>query len=132
MAQQHLTIEGTYIDGCVTAISDLLPQGSFYVLITFLEPLEDARVEDNNSPVFVQLSREELNQMTINNFGISNRELEILRLVEKGYTNTKIAEELELGPGTIRNYISALLNKVKATNRTHLVALAKEKGLLKS
>lgn len=132
MAQQHLTIDGTYVDGHVTAISDFLPRGSFHVLITFLEPLEDYQVEENAPAVFVQLSHEELSQMSINNYGITNRELEILRLVKKGYTNTQIAEELELGPGTVRNYISALLNKVKATNRTHLVALAKEKGLLKS
>lgn len=130
MAKQYLTIDGTYIEGRVTPISDILPRGSFQVLITFLGPLTETPGGEDKSKIFVQLSQEDLSQMTINRFGITDRELDILRLVQKGYTNTQIADELELGSGTVRNYISGLLSKVKAANRTQLVTIAKEKGLL--
>ena len=62
--------------------------------------------------------------------GLSKRELEILRLLQKGYTNIKIAKELELGDGTVRNYVSSIIEKLKAPNRTGAVTKAIELGLL--
>lgn len=53
---------------------------------------------------------------------ITRREKEILILLGQGLTNREIGEKLYLSPLTIRNYLSWLLIKYEARNRTHLIA----------
>ena len=52
--------------------------------------------------------------------GINDKEKEIMELVAKGLSNREIAAELYLGEGTVRNYISALLDKLGLRDRTQL------------
>lgn len=52
--------------------------------------------------------------------GINEKEKEIMELVAAGLSNKEIAEKLFLGEGTVRNYISALLNKLDLRDRTQL------------
>ncbi|MFJ6414104.1 DNA-binding response regulator [Terribacillus saccharophilus] len=58
---------------------------------------------------------------------LSEREMKILSLAEKGFSTKQIAAELFLSPGTIRNYFSELLDKLGAQNRSQAVYIAKEK-----
>ncbi len=52
--------------------------------------------------------------------GISDKEREIMELVAKGLSNKEISAELFLGEGTVRNYISNLLDKLTLRDRTQL------------
>jgi DNA-binding NarL/FixJ family response regulator len=60
---------------------------------------------------------------------LSQRELEVFHLLAKGFTNNEIADQLFLSNGTIRNYISAILNKLQVDNRTKAVLKAVKYGL---
>lgn len=51
---------------------------------------------------------------------INERELEIIRLIARGYSNKEIAAELYLGEGTVRNYLSSILNKLQLRDRTQV------------
>lgn len=51
---------------------------------------------------------------------LSDRELEILSLVANGLNNKEIANKLYLSEGTIRNYISIMLDKLSLRDRTQL------------
>lgn len=51
---------------------------------------------------------------------LSGREREILQLVAEGMNNREIAEKLFLSEGTVRNYISAMLEKLELRDRTQL------------
>lgn len=51
---------------------------------------------------------------------ISDRELDILILVADGLNNKEIANELYLSEGTVRNYISTMLDKLSLRDRTQL------------
>lgn len=53
-------------------------------------------------------------------FGLSQREAEIIELVAKGLNNKEIADSLYLSEGTVRNYISLLLDKLHLRDRTQL------------
>ena len=48
-------------------------------------------------------------------------------MVAQGSTNQEIAESLFLSNGTVRNYMTAILTKLDAGNRTEAVRIAKEK-----
>jgi DNA-binding NarL/FixJ family response regulator len=60
---------------------------------------------------------------------LNEREVEILRLISRGYTNTEIARTIHLSEGTVRNYISALFSKLDVTDRTQAALLGLRYGL---
>lgn len=51
---------------------------------------------------------------------ISERELEIIRLIADGLSNREIAAQLYLSEGTVRNYLSTILDKLKLRDRTQV------------
>lgn len=60
---------------------------------------------------------------------LSERELEVLRLLGKGLSNAAIAEQLFLSEGTVRNYVSVVLAKLQLDDRTQAAVLAVRHGL---
>ncbi|MBN2045450.1 MAG: response regulator transcription factor [Anaerolineales bacterium] len=64
------------------------------------------------------------------NFQLSGREIDILTLITKGYTNADIAEALFLSEGTIRNYVSDLLRTLEVSDRTQAAVVAIKYGLV--
>ena len=61
---------------------------------------------------------------------LSGREVEILRLVARGYNNREIADALSIAEGTVKNYISSVLSKMGVRDRTRAVLKALEQGFL--
>ncbi|MDG5788334.1 response regulator transcription factor [Evansella sp. AB-P1] len=59
---------------------------------------------------------------------LTDRESEILVLMAEGKSTKDIAEVLHLTNGTIRNYISTILDKLEASNRIEAITRFKEKG----
>jgi two-component system response regulator NreC len=64
--------------------------------------------------------------------GLSNRELEVLRLIALGYTNVQIAGELFLSVRTIETHRGHIQQKLRLADRFELVSYALEKGVIKS
>lgn len=64
-------------------------------------------------------------------FHLTERESTILGLLAEGHDNKRIGELLFLSEHTVRDYVSSLLTKLKAKNRTQVVASAFRLGLLK-
>ena len=60
---------------------------------------------------------------------LSDRELDVLRLLGNGMTNAAIAESLFLSEGTVRNYVSSILTKLQVEDRTQAAVLAVRHGL---
>jgi two-component system, NarL family, response regulator DevR len=60
---------------------------------------------------------------------LSDREMEVLVQVANGKTNAEIGRELNLSEKTVRNYVSALLNKLGFSNRIELATFAIENRL---
>jgi two-component system, NarL family, response regulator DegU len=61
---------------------------------------------------------------------LSERELAVLRLLGDGLSNREIGGRLALAEGTVKNYVSTILAKLHAANRTHAARLAREQGLI--
>jgi DNA-binding NarL/FixJ family response regulator len=62
--------------------------------------------------------------------GLTERELEVLALVARGLSNAEIASELIMSPATAKTHVSRLLTKLDARDRTQLVMLAYETGIV--
>jgi DNA-binding NarL/FixJ family response regulator len=106
-------VHGYLLQGCsaeelVRAVS-MLSQG-----IRYLSESVTRRVADS-------LSRESL----------TNRENDVLQLLAQGCCNKLIARALGIGVGTVKTHVKGLMSKLNATARTHAVAIAVQRGLIR-
>ncbi|MGF6951393.1 two-component system response regulator DesR [Neobacillus sp. B4I6] len=62
---------------------------------------------------------------------LTDREKEVLELVADGKNTKEIAEVLSIKTGTVRNYISIILDKLEVKNRIEAITQSKEKGWFK-
>lgn len=62
---------------------------------------------------------------------LTSREREVMALVAEGLTNAEIGERLFMSPATARTHVSRILTKLNARDRTQLVVLAYESGLVR-
>ena len=60
----------------------------------------------------------------------TEREQEVLNLLAQGYSNPEIAERLHLARGTVRNYVSAILQKLGVSDRTQAAVVAVRRGMI--
>jgi DNA-binding NarL/FixJ family response regulator len=60
----------------------------------------------------------------------TEREKDVLVLLAEGHSNPEIAQQLHLAPGTVRNYVSAILQKLSVSDRTQAAVEAIRRGLL--
>jgi two-component system response regulator DesR len=73
------------------------------------------------APELVDMAFEEENPLT-------ERESQVLKLIADGKTTKEIASQLYLTNGTVRNYISVILDKLDVSNRVEAIVRFKEKG----
>jgi DNA-binding CsgD family transcriptional regulator len=62
--------------------------------------------------------------------GLSPREVEVLRLVARGFTNPQVAEQLCLSPRTVATHLQSIYNKLDVPSRTAAAAVAIQHGLV--
>ncbi len=61
---------------------------------------------------------------------LTEREIEVLQLIVKGYSNAKMAEQLYVTLGTIKTHVRNILNKLSVDDRTQAAVLALRSGLV--
>jgi NarL family two-component system response regulator LiaR len=90
---------------------------------TSLHPRIAARV----IKTFSSLEPEEASPFTT----LTERELEILKLIAKGLSNDKIAGQLVISVGTVKGHVSNILSKLHLVDRTQAAAYAWQKGIVR-
>jgi two-component system response regulator DesR len=61
---------------------------------------------------------------------LTEREVEILRLAQRGLPNPQIAQALHISPGTVRNYLSGIYRKLDVHSRHEALQVAEERRLI--
>jgi DNA-binding NarL/FixJ family response regulator len=59
---------------------------------------------------------------------LTTREIEVLKLIAKGFSNKIVADRLEISEDTVKGHVSNILEKLKANDRTHAVTIAVHRG----
>jgi len=93
---------------------------------SFLQPSVAAKVVAE----FARLSRKTVGTPNSMVEPLSERELEILRLIAQGASNREIAGALFLAEGTVKNHVTNILGKLEARDRTQAALKAKDSGLI--
>ncbi len=108
----------------------LLDQGE-YKKFTISRETREALIK------FGQTAGESLAKYNLIDYGLyeaiptfSPREIEVLNLMSEGLSTIESARELNLSEYTVRDYVSAIMKKMSANNRTEAVARAIRKGII--
>jgi two-component system, NarL family, response regulator LiaR len=62
---------------------------------------------------------------------LTDREMEVLKLIAKGYQNEKIADQLVISLGTVKGHVSNILSKLHLVDRTQAAAFAWQAGIVR-
>jgi DNA-binding NarL/FixJ family response regulator len=62
--------------------------------------------------------------------GLSEREIQVLRLVAQGNSNKRVAAQLGITEDTIKAHMKSIISKLAANDRTHAVTIALRRGIL--
>jgi len=62
---------------------------------------------------------------------LTERENEVLRLIARGFTNQKIAEDLVISNGTVKGHVSNILSKLHLADRTQAAVYAWQQGIVR-
>jgi len=62
---------------------------------------------------------------------LTEREVEILTLIARGFTNQKIAEDLVISIGTVKGHVSNILSKLHLADRTQAAVYAWQEGIVR-
>ena len=109
--REHILKDDDYVSRIETIIRDLAA-GEVYLSPQAYEALAHATRQEG---------KQEL---------LTEREREILRLVDRGLPNPQIAQALHLSAGTVRNHLSAIYRKLGVRNKHEALPVAKQQGLL--
>jgi len=107
-------IKGASVDRLLSAIS-AASEGA-----TYLDPQIARRVMNNLKPP----------SATANTAQLSERELEVLKLMVEGYSNPQIAAALYLSPNTIKTHVRGIMNKLAVDDRVQAAVVALRSGLV--
>jgi DNA-binding CsgD family transcriptional regulator len=125
----------------VAAVRALLDEPTFTAAWTEGQamPLEEAIAEAAQvkvrepitpSPVPVPLDTPSTSSFRGNSFGLTAREIEVLRLVTQGLTYTQIAEQLIISPRTVDAHLRSIYGKLGVTSRNAATHFAFEHNLI--
>lgn len=118
-----LTVHGVFKDGQITLLDQVPFTEQHTVLVTFLDTDDLVTIPREKRDSLLEHIRE-------SGLGLSRRELQVLELTQQDMRYKEIADTLELGAGTVRNYLSSAYKKLKVRNKTEAIKKAVELGLL--
>ena len=72
-----------------------------------------------------------LNRMRAPQANLSSREMQVLKLVEAGHSNTDIATDLFVSETTVKSHLAHIFTKLAVTSRTAAVSTARQRGILR-
>jgi DNA-binding NarL/FixJ family response regulator len=61
---------------------------------------------------------------------LTQREIDVLRLIASGNANKQIADQLSIGEGTVKTHVTNILSKLGANDRAHAVTIGLKRGII--
>ena len=85
--------------------------------------VESVEAAGSSSAPGTSASQSEKDTINLDDYGMTDREKEICRLISEGCTNSQIASILYISEGTVKNYVSTIYDKLGEHDRTKVVLM---------
>jgi two-component system, NarL family, response regulator LiaR len=129
-------VKGANLDRLIAAIATA-QEGGIYLDPQVAKQVVE-RLKPDSNPIVLDLERKghipekiPANSESSNNRGkLSQRELEVLRLMVEGLSNPEIATQLYLSPNTIKTHVRGIMNKLAVDDRVQVAVVALRTGLV--
>ena len=79
---------------------------------------------------FARMARLVPRPRTLDHFALTEREVEVLRLLARGASNKEIGGRLHVAEGTVKNHLTSIFRKLDVSDRVHAAIKAREYGLV--
>jgi len=89
---------------------------------------ENTGALDSQTPSVKQSNT--LNNQTSDKFYFTERQMDVLQLLDQGLSNKEIAKKLDMSPSTVKVHVAAILRECEASNRTQAVSLLRQLGVI--
>jgi two-component system, NarL family, response regulator LiaR len=130
-------VKGANLDRLISAIATA-QEGGIYLdpqvakqVIERLKPEANSSAQNPNPGTNSSLRDPQNSNHLANNRGkLSQRELEVLRLMVEGLSNPEIATQLYLSPNTIKTHVRGIMNKLAVDDRVQVAVVALRTGLV--
>ena len=113
-------IKGATVERLVSAIAAAI-EGAAY-----LDPQIARKVIDNLKP----RNNNDQKALQENMSHLSEREMEVLKLIVEGYSNPEIGKELYLSPNTVKTHVRGIMNKLAVDDRVQAAVVALRSGII--
>jgi DNA-binding NarL/FixJ family response regulator len=123
-------IPGKQLAQAIRSVHEGLYQLDPAVASKLMGSLDRLRVSELTAPASMPVPVSTANAAARRKFDLTERELEILKLLAGGATNREIAEQLFLAEGTVKNHVSNILVRLGLRHRTDAALFARENDLI--
>lgn len=127
--EAHFIIFNYRLDFFIGAIAILFTVLGIWLALKLVKPKVETRIIEKevyiNTPTPIEINQEEITK-----FGISKRELEVLKLMATGLSNEEIADKLFIGVNTVKTHSSNIFLKLDVKRRTQAVEKAKRLNII--
>lgn len=128
-------LKGCHPDHLLDAVRRILAGGTPLdqeLAMHLIRELIDGQTQQQNGAQASGVTPEESQRPPLLPRPLTDRELEVLRLLAQGWTNRKIARELLVSVGTVKAYVQRIIAKLEVSDRTQAAVKATELGILSS
>lgn len=123
IAKEHLLSAGFTQGVSFAFFHDQRVVGTFHVNFVHTEQFDDAELvalDRARAALEVEIS----SLVLAGDIGLTERELQVLRLMSDGSSNVQIGDELQISRHTVKSHVESILHKLRASNRVQAVKRA--------
>jgi two-component system, NarL family, response regulator LiaR len=126
--EMHFVIFNYKLELYIAAIAILFTGLGIWLALQLVKPKKETVVIEKT--VFKNRNEFVIDEQQREKLGLSKRELEVLKLMAKGFSNQEIASSLFVSLNTIKTHSSKLFEKLNVKRRTQAVEMAKRLNII--
>ena len=109
---------------------NLILAGGLYLPPQMLQKTQDIPETQHAETIKTETDTSTVSNKAESELYFTERQMDVLRLLDKGMSNKEIARELDMSPSTVKVHVAAILRECEASNRPQAVSMLRQTGII--